>query len=1062
MLATYLKQLHELQQRGDAREESFYGIFAALLSAYATQAGMPNVHITILPRKTDAGNPDLRIWDGSTHVVGYIEAKAPLVEDLDQIETGDQMQRYLRAFPNVVLTNFYHFRLYRNGTRIADVQIGRPFATRVLKCVPPVEHAEEFFNLLAQFFSFSFPVVRDAAALAQHLALRTRFLNDAIAAELAEDIARGKGNILSFFRAFREYLIHDLTEGDFADLYAQTVTYGFFAARTRAKNGFNRKAAFDCIPHTIGVLRDVFRFISLGEISPQMEWIVDDIADVLAVTDVQAILHQYFSEHKGADPIVHFYETFLAAYDPKMRERRGVYYTVEPVVAYIDRSLHALLQTVFGKRDGLADRSVIILDFAGGTETFNAMAARIAVETFVANHGAGARAAFIQQHILEHFYAFELMMAPYAIGHIKMSFLLEELGYKLTDKDRFKFYLTNTLELAELKESSLPGLAALSEESHLAACVKKETPVLVIHGNPPYSGISANMNDWIVNLLKENYAGLQSYYEIDGAPLGEKKVWLQDDYVKFIRFAQWKIAQRGEGMIGIITNHSYLDNPTFRGMRQSLLRTFDEIYILDLHGNAKKKEVSPDGTKDENVFDIQQGVCIAIMVKHSAAGKTTHPADATVHQADLWGTRARKYEWLNHHTVANTKWRTLKPNAPFYFFVRRDETGRVTYEKYPALPAIFPINVTGIVTARDHFVVDVNKDALLRRVAQFRSKNFSDDLIQRTFKLKDTRGWKLPIARHAVQEDSNWAAHCVPVLYRPFDVRWLYYTASMVDWGRPDIMRQMLHPNVSLCFMRQVSSGEAYTHVLASEHMVDNRTFFSSRGIIQQAPLYLYPDDMPQTTRERSASIRQALMLFEPEAPYPAAHGKKVNVAPAVWQTCQKIYGRKLTPETLFSYIYAVLYMPAYREKYAEFLKSDFPRVPFTADANLFAKVARLGEVLIEQHLLKGSARRDAAVKFHGDGDFRVTALRYDESAARMYINATQYFERVPAPVWDYQMGGYHVCVKWLKDRKGRVLTLDELDHYARIIAALQRSREVQADLDAFFADVEKNTVSFA
>ena len=1064
MLAAYLQRLFDCARCGDAREESYYPALAELLAAYAHKAGMANVCVTTLPKKTAGGNPDFRVWDGALHIVGYLEAKSPSVEQLDPIETTEQMQRYLGAFPNVILTNYYEFRLYRGGVLIDRVQIARPFGVRLLKTPPPVEHEAEFFNLLAQFFSFSFPVVRDAAALARHLALRTRFLNDVIAGELADDAARGKGHILSFFNAFKEYLLHKLSEADFADLYAQTVTYGLFAARTRAKNGFSRTRAFDCIPHTIGILRDVFRFISLGELSPQMAWIVDDISEVLAVTDVKAILHQYFTEHKGADPIVHFYETFLAAYDPATRERRGVYYTPDPVVGYIDRSIHALLKAHLGKEDGLADTSVIVLDFAGGTQTFNAEAARIAVSAFVAKNGEGARKQFIKQHILEHFYAFELMMAPYAIGHIKMAFLLEELGYTLTDTERFKFYLTNTLELAELQESSLPGLASLSEEAHLAAMVKKETAVLVIHGNPPYSGISANMNAWIVNLVKNTVDGVQSYYEVDGAPLGEKKVWLQDDYVKFIRFAQWKIQQRGEGIVGIITNHGYLDNPTFRGMRQSLLRTFDQAYILDLHGNTKKREVSPDGAKDENVFDIQQGVCIALFVKCNAANLSAkargHEDRAAVFHADLWGDRNHKYAWLKAHCLATTAWRKLKPDRPYYFLIPRDETGRASYGKYSSLKDIFPVNVTGIVTARDSFVVDFDTEALRRRIQMFRDKTLSDDLIRQTFKLKDTRGWKLPEARAALRQDRAWDEHFAKILYRPFDVRAIYYSPIMVDWGRFEIMRHMTTGvNLGIAATRSTEIGRGWEHLLCTDTMITHHTV-SMKEVNYLFPLYLHQEQKSDAPK-KSAKLLQAMMLFEPEEHYAHGKGTTVNIAPCVWNALLDVYKRNLTPALLLYYMYAVLYSNAYRAKYAEFLKIDFPRVPFTKDVALFTKIARLGEILVDLHLLRAKEFQKSPAKFQGKGDGRVEKIAYNSATARIYINAAQYFENVTEEVWHYHIGGYQVCAKWLKDRQRRVLALDDILHYAQIVRALSRTIAVQCDLDALFPEIEKSTVTF-
>ncbi len=523
-LNSYLKKMLEIAKTGDAREESYYSTLEDLLETYVDSIEKRKFHITTLPKKTEAGNPDFRIWDGKQHIVGYIEAKAPTVEHLDQIETTDQLKRYLHIFPNLILTNFFEFRLYRNGTLIDKVSIARPFLLHKLKITPLVENESNFLKLLEKFFSFSLPKVYDAKALAIELAKRTRFLKDEVVIqELKKEESLGKGFISGFYEAFRQYLIRGLSREEFADLYSQTITYGLFAARTRSENGFNRKLAYDNIPRTIGILRDVFKFISLEDLPQQMEWIIDDISEVLAVTDVRNILTQYFHEGKGKDPVVHFYETFLAEYDPKTREKRGVYYTPEPVVSYIVRSLHNILKEYFDRADGFANATVTVLDPAARTLTFLAEASKLAVEEFISKYGEGGKENLVREQILKNFYAFELMMAPYAVGHLKMSFLLEELGYKLKKDDRFKLYLTNTLEMEELAQTELPGMVSLSEESRSAGRVKKEQPILVILGNPPYSGMSANKGKWIDDLLKKGYTRADGskdggYYQVDGKP----------------------------------------------------------------------------------------------------------------------------------------------------------------------------------------------------------------------------------------------------------------------------------------------------------------------------------------------------------------------------------------------------------------------------------------------------------------------------------------------------------------------------------------------------------------
>jgi len=816
IISAYLKNVAGITSRGDAREETYYSELKTLLEQFPAGEGKI-VYVTVLPKKTEAGNPDFRVWDGKHHIVGYIEAKPPGT-NLDRIETSDQLSRYRHTFPNFILTDFYEFRLYRDGALIDQVAIGRPFIAKKLKTTPPIEQVEKFENLLGKFFAFSLPRVFSAEELAVELAKRTRFLRDQVVAEELKEQEKGKGDITGFYTAFKKYLIAGLTEKQFADLYSQTIAYGLFAARTRADGEFNRKLAFDYIPPTIGILRDVFHFISLGDLPTQMEVIVDDISAVLNAADINEILNQYYQEGRGEDPIVHFYETFLAQYDPHTRERRGVYYTPEPVVHYIVHSIHHLLKSRFNLGDGLANREVTLLDPAGGTLTFPAEAVRLAVQEFTQKYGEGGKTSFIREQILRTFYAFELMMAPYAIGHLKISFLLESLGCPLQEEDRFQLYLTNTLEMEDIAQIDIPGLSSLSEESHLAGRVKKQEPILVILGNPPYSGISANQNAWTEKLLKENIDGAQSYYIVDGKPLGERNPkWLQDDYVKFLRFAQWKIHKAGQGIVGMITNHGYLDNPTFRGMRQSLMGTFNEIYILDLHGNSLKRETAPDGGKDENVFDIRQGVAIALFVKR--AGQS----GCRIIHADLYGRRVEKYSWLDSHDVSNVDYQEIQPKTPYYFFIPRVTGGIQHYLDWPKINEIFPVNSVGVVTSRDSFVIDYDSKELENRIMQLQNiEGLPDEILIETYGLKEKKNWCLKTVRNKVKADSNFRKRMQPILYRPFDTRFIFYHEAVIERSRREVMRHILAgENISLCFMRQFSGSMPYTHFLVAENMVD-------------------------------------------------------------------------------------------------------------------------------------------------------------------------------------------------------------------------------------------------
>jgi hypothetical protein len=1032
MLKSYFNGISEDARRGDAREESYYSTLEGLINNFAKSINKKHIHVTTLPKKTEAGNPDFRIWDGKQSIVGYIEAKRP-GEDLDIIERTEQLKRYLNTFPNLILTNFFEFRLYRKGVLIDKVLFAKPLAltSGELKAFYSAGKERDFITLFEKFFAFSLPKAYTAKSLAIELAKRTRFLREqVIVEELKEEESNGTGFIIGFYEAFQKYLIFGLTKEDFANLYAQTITYGLFAARTRSQNGFNRKLAFDNIPRTIGILREIFQFISLGDLPQQMEWIVDDISDVLATADVNQILHEFYHEGKGSDPIIHFYETFLAEYDPKERERRGVYYTPEPVVSYIVRSLHIILKEEFGKEDGFADDSVTVLDPAAGTLTFMAEASKMAVEEFVSKYGEGGKENLIKDHILENFYAFELMMAPYAVGHLKMSFLLEELGYKLQEDYRFKLYLTNTLEMEDLEQTPLPGMRSLSEESHLAGKVKKKTPILVILGNPPYSGISPNKGNWITEKIED-------YKYVDGQHFGERKHWLQDDYVKFIRFAQWKIDQKGEGVLGFITNHGYLDNPTFRGMRQSLMKSFNEIYLLDLHGNSLKKKRCPDGSKDENVFDIQQGVAIALFIKKKDKN------ESEVLHADLWGHREEKYKWLEKYDVTTCEYRRILPQSPYYFFIPRDTEGIKDYLNWIKINEIFLRSTVGFVTGRDKLTIAYNDVELWNRINNFIS--IDHELAREAYSLgKDSRDWKVKNAQEDIKNTGPARDLIKEVLYRPFDIRFTYYTGtSRGFYSSPQkaIMHHMIEENLGMITARSNKSN-LMDHFFVTDKIMETKC---GERTTQSAlfPLYLYPDQNQKKSINSSTT-------------------KTPNLNQNLIKSLTDVYSTEPTPEEIFYYIYAVLYSNTYRTKYAEFLKIDFPRVPFTRDYNRFKKMGEMGKKLVDLHLMKSDELNNPIAKFQGSGENQVEKRKYDEGEERVYINKTQYFEGIEKEVWKYQIGGYQVLDKWLKDRKGRELSLEDIKHYCRVVTAIRKTIDVQKVIGQIYPGIEEKVIAFS
>ncbi|MBF0343682.1 MAG: N-6 DNA methylase [Nitrospirae bacterium] len=1027
-ISGYLSDIARTFNLGDAREESYYPALSRLLCEYLELTGRKDIVVTTLPKQTDGGNPDFRLWDGRQHITGYIEAKEPLTDDLGKIERTEQLIRYLYTFPNLILTNFLEFRLYRNGELIDKATVGSPLVLNALHITSPTDNEAGLRSLLDKFVAFSVPKIYDSRDLSRELAKRTRFLKDVIISHgFSDDRESPSGSIAGFYEAFSNYLIGSLKKEEFANLYAQTVTYGLFAARTRSGNGFNREGAFSKVPRSLGILRDVFRFVSSTDLPRQMEWIIDDISEVLAVTEVKAILHQYFHEGKGEDPIIHFYETFLSEYDPETRERRGVYYTPQPVVSYIVRSVNNILKDRFSLRSGLAGDDVTLLDPAAGTCTFLAEASRVAIEEYTASYGSGDRSGFIKRHVLQNFYGFELMMAPYAIGHIKMSLMLQELGYTLQDDDRAMVFITNTLDMEALEQSRLPGMSSLSEESHRAEDIKNKTPILVILGNPPYSGHSSNVGAWISKEIK-------TYFQVDGRPLKERNPkWLQDDYVKFIRFAQWKIDRVGEGVLAFITNHSYLDNPTFRGMRRSLMESFDDIYTLNLHGNSKKKERCPDGSKDENVFDIQQGVAIAFFIKKQGTRKR-------VSYADIYGEREAKYSWLDKNDINTTQWRDIQPKSEHFLFVPRDEILLPVYDKYTKITDIFPVNSVGIVTARDKLTIQRTRDEVWQTVLNF--SRLDTRSARQAYSLgKDTIDWKVELAQKDLVDSGLDRRNISPILCRPFDVRFTYYTGNSGGFHcrpRAEIMQHMIQGNIGLITVRQVAEG-IFNHVFVSEHITESRVTLSNKGIAFLFPLYLYLSHYGN-----SEMVKQS------------------NINPNVVISLSKTYNTEPSPDEIFYYTYAVLHSNTYRTKYAEFLKIDFPRLPFTKDHSVFTRMAQHGQSLVELHLLKSPDLEPPSTRFQGNGDNKVLKLQYDNKERHLHINPTQYFEGLTNDVWQYKIGGYKVCEKWLKDRKGRTLSFEEIKCYCKIVTALQKTIKLQDEIDMLYNELESDVCQTA
>ena len=588
--------------------------------------------------------------------------------------------------------------------------------------------------------------------------------------------------------------------------------------------------------------------------------------------------------------------------------------------------------------------------------------------------------------------------------------------------------------MEDIAQTPLPGMTSLSKESGLAGAVKRKKPILIILGNPPYLGHSENTGDWISDEIKE-------YHKVDGGPLYEKNTkWLQDDYVKFIRFAQWKIDETGKGVLGFITNHAYLDSPIFRGMRQCLVKSFEEIYVLNLHGNSYRKERSPDQSKDENVFDIQQGVAIAIYVKKNAENKATQ-----LKYADLWGLRQYKYDWLNQNDIKTTAWKSLQPHPKEYLFVPRDETLLERYEGYAQITDIFQLGSIAVQTHRDAFVVDFDRSKLEERIRVFRDTAIPDETVCKKLGLKETNSWRVEEKRRKVKADNNWESKIAEFCFHPFDVRWIFYHHEVVDRDRWKVMQHMLIPeNIGLNCMREYAyEVTSYNYALISDAITNDRIFVSNKGAAYFFPLYVF------TTQRKERTLLTT-----------TATDKKSNIDPVIVKSLKKAYGREPLPEEIFYYIYAVLYSEVYRHQYAEFVKTSFPRIPFTKNEELFLKMSRLGKELSDLHLLKSEEQlKHLVARFQGEGDNIVIKPSYDEPNLRVYINNKQYFEGIKPEVWNYQIGGYQVMFQWHKDRKERVLSLEDIKQYCKIATSLSKTIEFQKKIDEIYSETERDII---
>ncbi len=1044
-----------------ATERSYYPLLCEFFEEYAKSGPLKFRDPHAIPEEISTqyehkvGFPDITIRNGND-LIGWVEVKIPQ-ENLNTEKFQEQFSKYKESLENIIFTNLREWQLWQwvdGETKKTD---------EVFFDITNIhnEPSEKFEDFLIKFFEGRAYQTRTPKQLAFALAKKTRLLSKQV--EEALERSDEESDLKKLKEAFERTLIQDITDHQFANMVAETMAYSLFlAALEHSKRDgaeLTLTNAIDYLPTNVPILADLYSLIKkVASTIPTIYEATRLLVDQLNASEIERI-HQKLIEHKpGEDPVIQFYEPFLKEYDPVEREARGVYYTPKPVVDYIIKSVDFLLREKFNKKKGLSEESVYLLDPATGTGTFLMSAIQniygnIKKENLSLGDEMVKREfnRVVLSHILKHFYGFELLIAPYAIAHLKLTLEVERLGFDFAatkdnvdkDNDRFKVYLANTLDDPNKSPTKLFGFESIPQESESARNVKRNMPILAIVGNPPYSNFGRmNRGEWILGLLKDYKKGLK-----------ERKINIDDDFIKFIRFAQWKINKTGQGIFAMITSNTFIDGITHYQMRRSLMDTFNEIYIYNLHGNSRKGETVPGGGKDENIFNIQQGVSINIFVKYLEK-KSEKQEETIVKYCDLWGLRSEKFAILLDESFDKTKWETLSPQKPNWFFVKRNKSMDNEYSGYMKITDIFPHYSSGIQTKRDSLTIQYDDKSIKNIVRDFESLSTGEIRIKYDLPA-DGRDWTIKTAKDDLRENIK---KLVNIQYRPFDLRKTIFTGKtkgFIAYPRTKTMEHMFSSNLGLIFPRQ-QKVFGFRHAFVTQHILEGG-FLCEWSYV--APLYLYNNSLQSSLLDTGDSLCESnispdfIKKFSEKIGLKFISKGKGNL--------EKTFG----PEAVFYYVYAILHSPTYCSRYVEQLKIDFPRLPLTDDKKLFLRLVALGNKLVNLHLLgenpfdKSKTILDESkewdIRIGGEKpvnftDWQVLDVRYDKKEKRVYVNKEQYFEGIGEEVWKFMIGGYQVCEKWLKDRKKDeyALSTDDLKHYMKIVVIIRETIRIMEKID--------------
>ena len=1143
IINNYLNSIKNMSEKD--KEHTHRSALQILLNEIKDATGNGRIKIINEPNndKEGRGAPDFR-FEINSLILGYIENKR-VNANLDEIIKSEQIKKYLELSDNIIITDYLRFiRIDKNGNITSEVRLcelselkNYNKAFMQSKQLNLKEKANKLFEIFKLFLSHKPKQINSAKEFANALAERTKLLKNSLLE------MEGNERVKALYDIFKNTIYSKIDYADFCDNFAQTLTYSLFLAKLNA-NGekIDLYNLTKFIPKSFPLIRAMSKFLQdLKEVDDKnlktIDWLLIEIVNINNNIDEKLIIEELnkFSLDKNLklimnkDPYMHFYETFLSYYNPELREKRGVYYTPQSVVDFIINSIDLILKKDFNKVKGFGDAlnqkdSITLLDFATGTGTFLLDSFRKALSYYDKNS-----AKYKPEELINKFYGFEFMIAPYTIAHLKLSQTLkEEFNYTLDDNERLNIFLTNTLETINIKEEKekFSILVDLIKETELAQETKDKN-ILIITGNPPYSGASANkgiFEEEIRSKYKDSLEKEPLAIIRNGKIEKEKNPkWLLDDYVKFIRFAEMKLNKQKEGGIfGFISNNSFLDNPTFRGMRYSLLKSFDKIYILDLHGNVRKKEISPDGSKDENVFDIMQGVSINIFIKNaknqnnnvavahcvngskkSAQGVTTpcyseNKALAKVYHYDLFGKREDKYKFLFDNNLDNLEWKELKLEAPFFLFVPQDENKKIEYDKGYSVKDMFRISGVGITTAHDDFVIDADKEKLLQKFNDFKNSYPNSDELHEKFNVAKKDGWDILKGWNNIQEDNDLNKYIKKIAYRPFDTRYIFYEDKLVWRCVRDIMEHFVNNadnNVAVahCVNNSEKStqgvrsallrrtpcyqGSGYSinksmqgvttpcyensnialNVARQSKIVGSWQYcFITNGLVDLSfmgggntgagyifPLYIYDtENVRKILREENEEVGgmfEDIKHFENKV-------RIENFTPKFRKFINEKYG-EIKPEEILGYIYAVLFHKEYRKKYLDFLKIDFPKIPFVESKDYFLKFAKLGEELYNLHLGNLKIQKEVGEPMFKDNknkNEKIVKAIYNENEKDLFVNESLYFKNIDKEVWEYKIGGYQVLDKYLKSHKNENI---DYEHFENVIKILTRSIEIEAEI---------------